>query len=191
VPSSPSRDLSRSTTRRTSRSRPSLNGVIKASDPDLLTTTSDAVLRPGTPSHNHHAASALLRSPLLLSEPLVYHLAVAIDLLLRLTWSLKLSSHLHAIHEIEQGVFLLEALEVLRRWMWLFLRIEWESVRRGGALSTAAGSATMEASISGESVRMEERYRDEDDNGTAGSGEAILPVHEKGVPVWDALATRR
>jgi hypothetical protein len=52
-------------------------------------------------------------------------------LLLRFTWSLKLSSHLHVVHELEQGTFFLEALEVLRRWIWVFVRIEWEGVRSG------------------------------------------------------------
>lgn len=26
----------------------------------------------------------------------------------------------------------MEFLEVMRRWMWVFLRVEWESVRKGG-----------------------------------------------------------
>lgn len=146
--------------RRTS-SRPSLGGASKASDPDLLSIVDPSAQRPGTPSHSHQPASPLLRPTLLLSEPLVYHLAIAIDLLLRLTWSLKLSSHLHAIHEIEQGVFLLEALEVLRRWMWLFLRIEWESVRR----AAMASSLAMETGSSGEAMGMSERYRDEGEAG--------------------------
>ena len=74
--------------------------------------------------------SALLRPTRLLPDSSVYFLAVAIDLLLRLTWSLKLSSHLHSIHELEQGVFLLEALEVIRRWIWVFFRVEFEQLKR-------------------------------------------------------------
>ncbi|KAK1921595.1 protein-ER retention-related protein [Papiliotrema laurentii] len=61
-----------------------------------------------------------LRPILLLPDPLVYHLFAAIDLILRFTWSLKLSSHLHTISEIESGVFMMEALELMRRWMWVF-----------------------------------------------------------------------
>lgn len=71
-----------------------------------------------------------LRARLLFPDPLVYHLFIAIDLILRFTWSLKLSSHLHTISEIESGVFLMEALELLRRWMWVFLRVEWEVVKK-------------------------------------------------------------
>jgi hypothetical protein len=72
-----------------------------------------------------------LRPVLLLPDPLVYHLFALIDLVLRFTWSLKLSSHLHTISEIESGVFMMEALELLRRWMWVFVRIEWEAVKKG------------------------------------------------------------
>ena len=85
-------------------------------------------------SHRPQPHTNVLRSPLLLADPFIYYLLILLDLLLRFTWSLKLSSHLHSIHEIEQGVFLLEALEVIRRWMWCYVRIEWETVRKGGGL---------------------------------------------------------
>ena len=74
-----------------------------------------------------------LRPVLLLPDPTVYHLFALIDLVLRFTWSLKLSSHLHTISEIESGVFMMEALELVRRWMWVFVRIEWEAVKKSGA----------------------------------------------------------
>jgi len=32
--------------------------------------------------------------------------------------------------DIEGGVFLLEALEIIRRWVWVFFRIEWETVKK-------------------------------------------------------------
>ncbi|GAA5969947.1 hypothetical protein JCM3765_002318 [Sporobolomyces pararoseus] len=72
-----------------------------------------------------------LRPILLLPDPTIYYLAIAIDLLLRLTWSLKLSPHLHEMGDLESGVFMMELLEVLRRWGWVYLRIEWEAVRKG------------------------------------------------------------
>ncbi|KAJ9114034.1 hypothetical protein QFC22_005854 [Naganishia vaughanmartiniae] len=71
-----------------------------------------------------------LRQRLLFPDPIVYHLFIALDFILRFTWSLKLSSHLHTIAEIESGVFMMEALELLRRWMWVFLRTEWEVVKK-------------------------------------------------------------
>lgn len=70
-----------------------------------------------------------LRPTLLLPDASVYYLFTVLDLVLRFTWSLELSSHLHIISDIESGVFLMEALELVRRWMWVFIRVEWEVVR--------------------------------------------------------------
>ncbi len=61
--------------------------------------------------------------------PNQYYIAIAIDLLLRCTWSLKLSPHLDHFADFESGIFLMEFLEVGRRWMWIFLRVETEWVR--------------------------------------------------------------
>lgn len=69
---------------------------------------------------------------MLLPDSSTYVLVVALDFVLRFTWSLKLSPHLHSIHEIDLGIFMLQALEVLRRWIWVYGRIEWEAVRKGG-----------------------------------------------------------
>lgn len=72
-----------------------------------------------------------LRPTLLLPDPSVYYLFTIIDFVLRFTWSLELSSHLHTMDDIESGVFFMEALELVRRWMWVFIRVEWEAVRMG------------------------------------------------------------
>lgn len=74
-----------------------------------------------------------LRPVLLLPDAGVYYLFTIIDLVLRFTWSLELSSHLHTISDLESGVFIMEALELVRRWMWVFIRVEWEAVRMGEA----------------------------------------------------------
>lgn len=73
-----------------------------------------------------------LRRTTLFPDSTVYYLVVFLDLILRFTWSLKLSPHLHSIHEIDLGIFMLQALEVIRRWIWVYGRIEWEAVRKGG-----------------------------------------------------------
>ncbi|KAG9299955.1 hypothetical protein G9A89_009683 [Geosiphon pyriformis] len=65
-----------------------------------------------------------LRSTLHFKFPFIYYIAIIIDFLLRFTWSLKLSSHLHVVAELEAGVFLMECLEVGRRWLWMFFRME-------------------------------------------------------------------
>ena len=66
----------------------------------------------------------------------MYYVAIVIDLLLRCTWSFKLSPHLDHFNDLEGGIFLMEILEVFRRWMWIFFRVETEWVRtnKGPAL---------------------------------------------------------
>ena len=59
----------------------------------------------------------------------IYYVAIGIDLCLRCTWSFKLSPHLDHFNDLEGGIFLMEFLEVWRRWMWLFFRVETEWVR--------------------------------------------------------------
>jgi hypothetical protein len=56
----------------------------------------------------------------------MYYTAIAIDLLLRCTWSFKLSPHLDHFNDLEGGIFLMELMEVVRRWMWIFFRVETE-----------------------------------------------------------------
>jgi hypothetical protein len=56
----------------------------------------------------------------------IYYFVIALDLLLRFTWSFKLSPHLDRFNDMEGGIFLMEALEVFRRWIWIFLRVETE-----------------------------------------------------------------
>ena len=94
--------------------------------PSLAGTT---LLYPPPLSHQASPAQATyprgLRAERLFSETTVYYLAIVVDLVLRFTWSLKLSSKLHTISEIESGVFMMEVLELLRRWMWVFFRMEW------------------------------------------------------------------
>lgn len=55
-----------------------------------------------------------------------YYAAIIVDAMLRCTWSFKLSPHLDHFNDLEGGIFLMEALEVLRRWIWIFFRVECE-----------------------------------------------------------------
>lgn len=83
-----------------------------------------------TPAAAYHAPPFGLRSRLIYRDPTIYYLAIVLNFILRFTWSLKLSSHLHTVAELESGVFLMETLELIRRWMWVFFRIEWEAVKK-------------------------------------------------------------
>jgi len=61
--------------------------------------------------------------------PAIYYGAIALDLLLRCTWSLKLSPHLDHLADFESSIFMVEFLEVFRRWVWIFFRVETEWIR--------------------------------------------------------------
>lgn len=56
----------------------------------------------------------------------MYYTAIVFDFLLRCTWSFKLSPHLDHFNDLEGGIFTMEILEVLRRWVWIFFRVETE-----------------------------------------------------------------
>ena len=45
----------------------------------------------------------------------MYYGAILVDLMLRCTWSLKLSPHLDHFNDLEGSIFIMEFLEVLRR----------------------------------------------------------------------------
>lgn len=70
-----------------------------------------------------------LRRTRIFDNPTVYYCIIAVDLVLRCTWSLKLSVHLEHFNDIEGGIFLLELLEIVRRWGWVFFRAEAEWIR--------------------------------------------------------------
>ena len=69
-----------------------------------------------------------LRTRLLYPLP-YYPFIVLANLILRLTWSVKLSLHLHSHSEGSGIIFWTEVAELVRRWMWVFLRVEWEILK--------------------------------------------------------------
>jgi hypothetical protein len=106
-----------------------------------------------------------LRKTIHFPSPNLYYTAITLDFLLRytpqnpniplvpatlavrlcrMTWSVKLSPHLHHVNELEGGIFFMETLEVIRRWIWIFFRFEaeWSKIsldtRRTRANSIAA-----------------------------------------------------
>jgi hypothetical protein len=50
-----------------------------------------------------------------------------------MTWSIKLSPHLHHVNELEGGIFIMETLEIVRRWIWIAFRFEAEWSKMGYA----------------------------------------------------------
>lgn len=71
----------------------------------------------------------LLRDELRYGNAVYYYLAIIMDFALRLCWSLKLSSHLQRHATGQTFVFIFEVLEVFRRFVWNFFRVEWECVK--------------------------------------------------------------
>ncbi|CAO1630130.1 unnamed protein product [Sympodiomycopsis kandeliae] len=109
--------------------RKSTNGFLGASSAGThARSLSRLILRTNSPSSSRKPQSQ--EQPSMLFSPSIYHFAILLDLVLRFTWSLKLSSHLNELIELESGIFILEVLEILRRTGWVFLRIEWEVVKR-------------------------------------------------------------
>ncbi|KXN91012.1 hypothetical protein AN958_03079 [Leucoagaricus sp. SymC.cos] len=68
--------------------------------------------------------------PMLLYPLPIYPLLVFLNLILRMTWSIKLSSHLYSVGDGGVGIFWLEVAEIVRRWLWVFLRVEWEVIKK-------------------------------------------------------------
>ncbi|KAK3309605.1 EXS family-domain-containing protein [Chaetomium strumarium] len=75
-----------------------------------------------------------LRRVLLVHKPGVYYVVIALDLVLRCTWMIKLSPTGDRISDFESSIFLIQFLEVFRRWVWIFFRVETEWVRNSSSL---------------------------------------------------------
>ncbi|KAL8671393.1 MAG: hypothetical protein Q9168_004106 [Polycauliona sp. 1 TL-2023] len=102
--------------------------IFPSSDTTITTFHSNQI-----PPHQSHPWG--LRPHTHFHTPQIYYTAIVLDLLLRCTWSLKLSPHLDHWNDLEGTIFLLEMAEVVRRWVWIFFRVEteWVRVRSGPA----------------------------------------------------------
>ncbi|KAJ1995078.1 protein-ER retention protein [Coemansia spiralis] len=126
------------------------NSVVSADDPDAFTkpnrnddkayelhvlSPADALAQiensPSTKTTSGSCFPPFLRPKLCFSSPLLYYIAMAIDFLLRVAWTMKLSSHIQ-IDMLAYGGFWLNAIEIYRRWQWTFLRIEKEAAASSG-----------------------------------------------------------
>lgn len=59
----------------------------------------------------------------------IYYSAIAVDFILRISWIVKLSASMDSFNDWEGGIFTIQVLEVFRRWIWIFFRVETEWVR--------------------------------------------------------------
>lgn len=86
----------------------------------------------------HRLQSPLgLRQQRVFRHSVLYYLVVGFDLGLRFAWSWKLSLALVKLDGLEGGIFLLEIMELTRRWIWVYFRVETEWVRSSGPASIA------------------------------------------------------
>ncbi|TCD62925.1 hypothetical protein EIP91_006223 [Steccherinum ochraceum] len=100
---------------------------------DIEDISNEELNTPRSPIYHEPRRHAFGLRPTLLFPLPVYPFAILVDLVLRLTWSVKLSSHLHLKTEGDLLIFWIEMAELVRRWMWLFLRVEWEVVKERGS----------------------------------------------------------
>lgn len=94
--------------------------------------TDELPLRPEQAMHARRGSMLRLPDKPLPLPPMVYSIFIAVDLVLRFTWSLKLSSHFQFLVVWHRGLLILEAFELVRRSVWVLLRVEWELVKREG-----------------------------------------------------------
>ena len=72
-----------------------------------------------------------LRSVLLYPRA-VYPAMIFLNLpVLRMTWSIRLSTHAHATQDGTLVFFWLEVAELVRRWLWVFVQVEWGVIKKG------------------------------------------------------------
>ncbi|KAJ3513713.1 hypothetical protein NLJ89_g2794 [Agrocybe chaxingu] len=81
------------------------------------------------PKHRYRQSCYGLRSVLLYPR-MIYPALIFLNLLLRMTWSVKLSPHVNLTRDGTVAFFWLEVAELVRRWLWVFVRVEWEVVKK-------------------------------------------------------------
>ncbi|KXJ95915.1 EXS family protein [Microdochium bolleyi] len=105
-----------------------------------------------------------LRRQIRLGPPVLYYSVIVLDLMLRCTWSLKLSPHLDHVADFESSIFVIEVLEVFRRWVWIFFRVETEWIRNNGGAAAAPTIGVGPGDILlGDYSGNSSRYEDDDD----------------------------
>nr|XP_024384774.1 SPX and EXS domain-containing protein 5-like isoform X2 [Physcomitrium patens] len=85
-----------------------------------------------------------LRPTLMFNRPWVYYWAIGSNMVLRAAWTYKLSAHLR--HNFKT-VFLFSFLEMLRRFQWIFFRVEVAALRLSSNTSSSSSSLSRVTSI--------------------------------------------
>ncbi|KAF8904444.1 EXS family-domain-containing protein [Gymnopilus junonius] len=99
------------------------------SDPPLPEQIHPASFLGEHSKHRHRQSCYGLRAVLLYPRA-IYPIIIFLNLLLRMTWSIKLSTHMHSFQDGSVAFFWLEVAELVRRWLWVFVRVEWEVIKK-------------------------------------------------------------
>ncbi|KAF6763076.1 EXS family-domain-containing protein [Ephemerocybe angulata] len=83
--------------------------------------------------------------PILLYPLTVYPLLIFLNLVLRMSWS----------RDGSMAIFWLEVAELVRRWLWVFIRVEWEMVKRMQAAPLHTGKIEVDGISGDEAVSFE------------------------------------
>ena len=75
-----------------------------------------------------------LRHELIFKYRIVYYLIILFDFFARFTWSVSLSQHVHMT--FQESMWFFELIEVFRRFLWIFLRVEWYMLKSSEREST-------------------------------------------------------
>lgn len=97
----------------------------------LDTHTSDETSRSPTELSYQRQTHPYGLRPMLHFPALVYPFLIVLNLVLRLIWSLRLFSVLNVKSHASLANFLLKTAELFRRWVWVFIRVEWEMIKKG------------------------------------------------------------
>lgn len=60
----------------------------------------------------------------------VYPVLIVLNFLLRVSWLIRFSTHIHLKTDGGLSTFWLELAEIVRRWLWVFIRVEWEVIKK-------------------------------------------------------------
>ncbi|EAU91059.2 hypothetical protein CC1G_03227 [Coprinopsis cinerea okayama7 len=69
---------------------------------------------------------------ILLFPAFVYPLFIVVNLMLRMAWTVRLAAHPSTTRDGSMTVFWMEVAEITRRWLWVFVRVEWEVIKKIG-----------------------------------------------------------
>jgi len=102
-----------------------------AEDPDVMCLSSSGMPRHAADlfAHERHLFRPMLRPTLLFPIP-VYLAVMVLNCVLRLMWLVRPLGVVEVKSHAGLANFCLQLGELIRRWIWVFIRVEWEMVKK-------------------------------------------------------------